>query len=99
MVLLVLIRWTNEFIGVLIVDTKSDLNVYFTANEAQSSCCKGAGGDLAQNASSCAPPRSAGSLETGGDVLSNRSSITDFNQWAGMGIRILTSRGWLTDSL
>ncbi|RFN50674.1 sam-dependent methyltransferase ubie/coq5 family protein [Fusarium flagelliforme] len=71
------------FEDVLIVDTKSDLNVYFTANEAQSSCCKGADEDLAQNSSSCAPPRSAGSLETGGDVSSDRSSITDFNQWAG----------------
>ena len=69
-------------IGVLIVDAKSDLNVYFTADEAQSSCCKGANGDLTQDPSSCAPSKSAFSLETTDGVSIDRSGVTDFNEWA-----------------
>lgn len=68
---------------VLIVDTKSDLNVYFTANEAPPSCCKSAGGYLAGDSSSCAPSKSTSPLETGDGVAIDRSSITDFNEWAG----------------
>ena len=68
---------------VLIVDTKSDLNVYFTANEAPPSCCNSAGGDLTQDSSSCAPSKSAVFFETGGNGPSDRSDVTDFNEWAG----------------
>ncbi|KAJ4114776.1 hypothetical protein NW768_011330 [Fusarium equiseti] len=74
---------TAGFEDVLIVETKSDLNVYFTANEAQTSCCKGADGDLAQDSSLCTPSKSTSSLEGSDGVSSHHSDIADFNEWAG----------------
>ncbi|RBR24729.1 uncharacterized protein FIESC28_02502 [Fusarium coffeatum] len=71
------------FGNILIVDTKSDLNVYFTANEAPLSCCKSAGGDLAGDSSSYAPSKSTSSLEPGDGMSIDRSGVTDFNEWAG----------------
>ena len=86
-------------IDVLIVDTKSDLNVYFTANEAPPSCCKGTNRDTDQDSSSCAPPELASSLETGDGVLVYGSGITDFNEWAGKCTSVRILAWWLTNSL
>lgn len=73
------------FQDILIVDTKSDLNVYFTAQENESSCCGNEQTNSACGAglSTCAPQNSSTELADGQDILGNRLGIADFNEWAG----------------
>ncbi|CAG1996637.1 unnamed protein product [Fusarium graminearum] len=78
------------FQDILIVDTKSDLNVYFTAQENESSCCGNEQTNSACGAglSTCAPHNSSTELADGQDILGNRLGIADFNEWAGKYTRI-----------
>ncbi|CAF3518618.1 unnamed protein product [Fusarium graminearum] len=73
------------FQDILIVDTKSDLNVYFTAQENEASCCGNEQTNSACGAglSTCAPQNSSTELADGQDILGNRLGIADFNEWAG----------------
>ncbi|KAF0642285.1 hypothetical protein FPSE5266_04020 [Fusarium pseudograminearum] len=70
---------------VLIVDTKSDLKVYFTAHENESSCCGNEQTNSACGAglSTCAPQNSSTELADDQDILGDRLGIADFNEWAG----------------
>ncbi|PTD05694.1 hypothetical protein HYE67_003105 [Fusarium culmorum] len=72
-------------LNILIVDTKSDLNVYFTAHENESSCCGNEQTNSACGAglSTCAPQNSSTELADGQDILGDRLGIADFNEWAG----------------
>ncbi|GKU07865.1 sam-dependent methyltransferase coq5 family protein [Fusarium langsethiae] len=73
------------FKDVLIVDTKSDLNVYFTAHENELSCCENGQTTSACGAgpSTCVPQNSSKELGNGQDILGDRLGINDFNEWAG----------------
>ncbi|KAM0420122.1 hypothetical protein ACHAPD_003691 [Fusarium lateritium] len=73
------------FKDVLIVDTKSDLNVYFTAHENGSSCC---GNEEAASTCSVASPACGSQIFATGfgndqGIRSDRLGIADFNEWAG----------------
>ncbi|KAG8668344.1 hypothetical protein FPOAC2_07629 [Fusarium poae] len=73
------------FEDVLIVDTKSDLNVYFTDHDNESSCC---GNEEAESScrvgsSACGPQKPATDFGNSEDILGDRLGITDLNEWAG----------------
>ncbi|KAG9249685.1 S-adenosyl-L-methionine-dependent methyltransferase [Emericellopsis atlantica] len=79
-----------SFSDVLIVDTKSDLNVYVTALEGEASCC---GPSPKVNIKSCCEPESdssaeacqkqATSMPTDAETLVTQLGIKDLNEWAG----------------
>ncbi|SPO06211.1 related to arsenic methyltransferase Cyt19 [Cephalotrichum gorgonifer] len=79
------------FRDAVIVDSKSDLNVYFTAADGTTSCCAPPGDGAsccapAPDATSCcAPAKDATSCCGVADEAKKLAShgITDFNEWAG----------------
>ncbi|OBS20436.1 hypothetical protein FPOA_06806 [Fusarium poae] len=73
------------FEDVLIVDTKSDLNVYFTAHDNESSCCgnEQVGSACRVDSSACNPQKPATDSVNSEYILSDRLGITDLNEWAG----------------
>ncbi|KAL6912632.1 hypothetical protein ACHAP8_012536 [Fusarium lateritium] len=73
------------FKDVLIVDTKSDLNIYFTAHENEGSYCGNEWTDSAcgDGFSRCDPQNVLEGLGNCQYVLSDILGITDLNEWAG----------------
>ncbi|RSL55391.1 hypothetical protein CEP54_009439 [Fusarium duplospermum] len=79
------------FNGVLIVDSKNDLNVYCTAaeakpsTEAKESCCKPEEKEscCGTDSSTCACQNQTSSMAGEAKTLATRLGITDLNEWAG----------------